>query len=94
MEGLSFTPYPQKLNISQVDIDLFVSEQANDIHMSLLYCTDILKKETVMGFIEFFKKILSAVVANKDIKLSDILPSDLTAVRVSALKDDEEDFGY
>lgn len=95
IEGLRFTPYDYKWGVSQLDIDLYVSENEKDIWVNLFYCTEIFKKETIEGFIVFFKEILSTVSDNKEIKLQDIrMPHNLTAAQSSDIKGDGDDFGF
>ena len=95
IEGLRFRPYDYKWGVSQLDIDLYVSETEKDIWVNLIYCTEIFKKETMEGFIAFYKEILSTVSDNKEIKLHDIrMPHNLAAAQSSGIEDDCDGFGF
>jgi non-ribosomal peptide synthetase component F len=95
IEGLRFMPYDYKWGVSQLDIDLYVSETEKDIWVNLFYCTEIFKKETMEGFIAFYKEILSTVSDNKEIKLQDIrMPHNLAAAQSSGVEDDGDGFGF
>jgi amino acid adenylation domain-containing protein len=94
-KGLTFTPYEHKLDVSQVDIDIYVAEYEEEIRANLMYCTDLFKKETIEGFIAFFKEILSTAADNKEVTLKDIeMSHHLAAARSRLIQDDTDDFEF
>jgi tyrocidine synthetase-3 len=60
---------------SKFDMYLYGEERGNQLVFSLEYCTRLFKEETIGMFIENFKKIVSQVVENKDIKLEAVTVS-------------------
>ncbi|MDQ1349716.1 MAG: hypothetical protein QG657_16 [Acidobacteriota bacterium] len=95
VEGLRFTPYDYKWGVTQLDIDIYVSESEKDIWMNLFYCTELFKKETIDGFIAFFKEIISTTTDNVEIKIKDIkMKYELASAGSTTITDDSDDFGF
>jgi len=94
-EGLTFTPYRHESEVSQVDIAFYILEFEEEIRVNLMYSTDLFKRETMEGFIAFFRDILSTVADNQEIKLEEIKMShDLAAAGETVILDDGDDFGF
>jgi fengycin family lipopeptide synthetase D/gramicidin S synthase 2/tyrocidine synthetase-3 len=94
-KGLTFSPYEHKLDVTQVDIDIYVLEYEEEIRVNLMYCTELFKKETMEGFIAFFKEILSTAADNKEVKLEDIeMSHHLAAAQSRLIQDDTDAFGF
>ncbi|MCP4157470.1 MAG: AMP-binding protein, partial [bacterium] len=58
--------------VSKFDMTLSAGKNRGILNCSLEYCTRLFKKETILRFIAYFEKILSAAVENPAIKLSQI----------------------
>jgi non-ribosomal peptide synthetase component F len=94
-EGLTFTPYRHESEVSQVDIAFYILEFEEEIRVNLMYSTDLFKRETMEGFIAFFRDILSTVADNQEIKLEEIKMShDMAAAGETVIQDDGDDFGF
>jgi amino acid adenylation domain-containing protein/non-ribosomal peptide synthase protein (TIGR01720 family) len=64
--------YPYKSKIAKFDLTLTAVESKNKIFCTFDYCTGLFKKETIERFIGYLKKIISQVIKNARIKLSNI----------------------
>ncbi|HLP73030.1 MAG TPA: amino acid adenylation domain-containing protein, partial [Bacteroidales bacterium] len=65
-------PYRYNTAISKFDLTLMAIEGVKGIHFSFEYCTRLFKEETIRRMIEYFKKIVAAVITAKNKKLSEI----------------------
>jgi non-ribosomal peptide synthetase component F len=95
--ALILVPYEDDShNVSKVDLTLVAFEREEKIFFILEYCTALFKRDTMERFISSFKKIVSAVVDNKRIKLADIQISHdlLTAVSPRAYQGAESEFDF
>ncbi|MEO5564843.1 MAG: amino acid adenylation domain-containing protein, partial [Chitinophagaceae bacterium] len=72
LPDLSFTTYSRKGFESKFDLTLTATEQADQIYLSLEYCTKLFKKETVERFISYLKNIVAIVLSDINIKIGDI----------------------
>ncbi len=70
--GLILTPFDEKHTVSKLDIILTAFEREKQIFFQFEYATDLFKKETIERIIVYFKKIVSTIVNNVYIKISDI----------------------
>ncbi|MCP5051686.1 MAG: amino acid adenylation domain-containing protein, partial [bacterium] len=70
--GLSMTPYDYKTGVSKFDLLLIVVDTAQDLGFSFEYCTTLFEAQTMQRFIEFFKAVVAAVLADSSIKIKDI----------------------
>ncbi|NOQ27508.1 MAG: amino acid adenylation domain-containing protein, partial [Bacteroidales bacterium] len=61
-----------KKGISKFDLNLTAIEFDNSIFLNLEYCTRLFKKETIDRFIVYFKKIVSQIARNSELKISAI----------------------
>jgi SAM-dependent methyltransferase len=77
-ENLKFMPYVFKNKFSKFDIALIAYEDKAKIKFRLEYCPKLFKQETIKRMSEHYKRILSEVLSNPDIRLSsvDILPDE------------------
>jgi iturin family lipopeptide synthetase A len=65
------------------------------IYFSVDYCVKLFKKETIQRFIEYFKELLTCVIANKNIRLKDISISHNLLIAASEnLEDYKKDFVF
>jgi amino acid adenylation domain-containing protein len=76
--GLDLTPIDHHMHVSKFDIILTAVEEADRFDLFLTYSTALFKEETIYRFIDYFKRILSAVLADRDLEISliDILPGE------------------
>lgn len=73
VQGLKFLPSQVENRIAKFDLTLHVSEQDNSIHFEMEYCTKLYKKETIARLGRDYLKIMEAVIANPEIKISEII---------------------
>ncbi|MCP4147470.1 MAG: hypothetical protein GY757_06945, partial [bacterium] len=57
---------------ARFDLALYALETGENTIFRFQYCTKLFDKQTVEGFIEYFKRILSAVAADPGVKISEI----------------------
>ncbi|MBT1695435.1 amino acid adenylation domain-containing protein [Fulvivirgaceae bacterium PWU4] len=72
MEGLKLQPFPNTHQVAKFDLLLKAIESADQVFFELQYATSLFREETVARFIAYFRNILSAVIANMDMKISAI----------------------
>jgi amino acid adenylation domain-containing protein len=72
MSDLQFKPYEFENNSIQLDLMLHVIESGDTIGFHLLYSTKLFKSKTIERFVQHFLNIAEEVVANPDIKISNI----------------------
>jgi polyketide synthase PksJ len=95
MKETEIIPLPYEARAAQVDISLEAVEVNERIEFFLTYCTKLFKRETIDKFFEFFKKIISIVVENKEIKLEDItVPHHLEKAQMTIPQPGEITFGF
>jgi amino acid adenylation domain-containing protein/non-ribosomal peptide synthase protein (TIGR01720 family) len=70
--GMAIEPYDLGHPVSKFDYTLQVYDNGNDMFLSFEYSTDLFKKETIDLFITYFKEIISTVIINPNIQLSEI----------------------
>ncbi|MEM9296757.1 MAG: amino acid adenylation domain-containing protein, partial [Bacteroidota bacterium] len=59
-------------NISKFDLTMTASEYEDQIHLNVEYSTDLFKRSTINRFALYFKKLVTAITLNHDIRLKDI----------------------
>jgi amino acid adenylation domain-containing protein len=57
---------------AKFDLTLTAIERNRGLFLTFQYCTKLFKKETIEGFIIYFKKIVSMAVKEPDIRISDL----------------------
>ncbi|NIM10484.1 MAG: amino acid adenylation domain-containing protein [Candidatus Aminicenantes bacterium] len=76
MPGLALKPFDSKRIVAIFDLSLYCLEADNDDDDRLLcrieYSTKLFKEETIQRFIGYFRKIVSAIVADPTVKTADI----------------------
>ena len=70
--GLKSVPYPVETTVSKFDMTFTGRDTGQLIYFDVEYSTTLFKKETVEMVVNNFKKILTVVSKNKDIKMKDI----------------------
>lgn len=72
ISDLSFSGYCRKQKTSKFDLTLKAKEVDNKIYLGFEYRTDLFKKETIEQFVNYFKIIVATIIANKNVRLSNI----------------------
>ncbi len=72
LPGGKFKLFGSGSGMTICDLNLNAHQLPSQLRFSLTYSTKLFKKETVLTFIELFKKIITAVLENPGIKLVDI----------------------
>ncbi|SHJ71338.1 non-ribosomal peptide synthetase [Aquimarina spongiae] len=70
--NLSLSPYQSNHAASKLDLMLSVKEEGDQFFVYFEYSTKLFKTSTIERFSEYLQKIISSVVQNDGIKLSDI----------------------
>ncbi|UCH93176.1 MAG: amino acid adenylation domain-containing protein [Candidatus Aminicenantes bacterium] len=70
--GLNVKPYEYETRLSRFDLFLYGSEINDFIRMRLEYSTALFKKSTAERIKNYYMKILSQILENKEIKIKDI----------------------
>ncbi len=70
--GLTLKPYHFESNIAKFDLNLIGAEINGELGFTFEYRTKLFKAETIKRFVNYFEKILEAILENPEIKLSEI----------------------
>jgi hypothetical protein len=80
---------------AQQDIAFWAVEEEKRIRIETAYCTALFKQETMEEFITFFKKIMSTVIENREIKIADIkIPLYLEEAAENVVPAEDIQFGF
>ncbi|MCK4760832.1 MAG: amino acid adenylation domain-containing protein [Candidatus Aminicenantes bacterium] len=73
--GLTLSAYEAESKVSKFDLTLMVFEAEEELILVFEYCTKLFKEETIHRFIDYFKKLLSGILADpgKELAQFDIL---------------------
>jgi amino acid adenylation domain-containing protein len=71
-QTLTPKPFDYKTDTSKFDLTLFCIEEDDYLSFSFEYSTRLFKVETIHRFVNYFKNIVSTVVVNPEIPLSEI----------------------
>ncbi|MCX6584757.1 MAG: condensation domain-containing protein, partial [Candidatus Aminicenantes bacterium] len=66
---LKMQPYRYSAAIAKFDLTLTAVEVGDGIHFTFEYCTRLFKEETIRRMIEYFKRVISAVIGSRDKRL-------------------------
>jgi len=69
---LKMKPFNYQNNTAKFDLTLIAREREEDVTFSIEYCTKLFRKETIRRYGQYFKKIVSAVIADRNQKISQI----------------------
>jgi len=72
ISGLTLSPYYQNDIRSRFDLTLYASEHEGQLFFTFQYSTSLFKRETIARFSDYLRRIISSIVANSQISLSDI----------------------
>nr|WP_314491689.1 non-ribosomal peptide synthetase/type I polyketide synthase [uncultured Chryseobacterium sp.] len=70
--GLVIKPENFKINFSRFDLTLLVIDENEELHLRLIYSTEIFKRETAERFVNYFREIIKQVTENQAVTLSEI----------------------
>ncbi len=70
--GLTLRHYEYESNTSKFDLTLNAWEANNKLYFSFEYCTKLFKQDTIERFIGYFRQLVRSLVADSNIKISDI----------------------
>lgn len=60
--GLQISSEPSGQNISQLDLAMYVTENAKGMRIALLYCSDLFSRETVENMAHQYRQLLQSIV--------------------------------
>ncbi len=69
---LKFIPYGYENDTTKFDLTMYVTEENDIIRFALNYSTNLFKKETIQMMAEWFIEILTGVVENPEMQISEI----------------------
>jgi amino acid adenylation domain-containing protein len=93
--GLKFSSYEFDAKVTQVDLGFYVMEIGEIIDITLSYCTDLFKRETVERLAGYFQEVMTVLLANPEIILREIAISHkLERADYNQFEDDENEFGF
>ena len=72
LPGLKLKPYDSGHQVSKFDITLSAGDDGEQLYLIFEYATYLFKKETIKKFAAYFQQIVSSIVKNEDVKISDI----------------------
>ncbi|MCP5047210.1 MAG: amino acid adenylation domain-containing protein [bacterium] len=72
IEGLKLKPFDFNVETSNFDLTLIGVETREEIDLTAVFSTNLFKKETMETFTRYFRKIVTAIVNEPRIKLSQI----------------------
>ena len=72
LPGLTLRPYNEGYATSKFDVTLYAFESGGRIFLDFEYSTGLFEKKTIERFVSYFGKIVSSVITNADVRISDI----------------------
>jgi amino acid adenylation domain-containing protein len=70
--GLELSPYEHEVVIAKFDMSWDCVESEEGLLFSVTYCTKLFKAETIERFINYFKKIVTSMLEDPQVKIADI----------------------
>jgi amino acid adenylation domain-containing protein len=70
--GLKLVPFEYESNIAKFDLTLQMLEVGGNLRLSFEYSTSLFREETILRFTSYFRKIISAVITDPEMKISGI----------------------
>jgi tyrocidine synthetase III len=70
--GIRLEPYNSHHAQSKFDMTLAAAESGEQLVLDIVYSTALFRKETIRKFADYFRRIISAIVADVNIKIADI----------------------
>jgi len=72
LEKLSWSMEPYAADTSKFDITCQIEESSSGIRVEIEYCTDVFRTKTIDRMIGHYMEVLTAVIADADIRIEDI----------------------
>jgi amino acid adenylation domain-containing protein/FkbM family methyltransferase len=69
---LHLAPYRYQWRVSRVDLAFICQESKQNLSFAIEYSTKLFKEETIIRFIDYFKKIISSIIEDPGRKISGI----------------------
>jgi acyl carrier protein len=82
--GLTFSPLPATNGSAQFDLTLAISETPEGLWAIVEHNTDLFDAETIDRFLEHYRRLLAAAVADPGIRISDLPPAEEELPRPAA----------
>jgi non-ribosomal peptide synthetase component F len=94
--GLTLKPYSyEHKSRALTDLSLYGWETGEKLSFTFEYSTELFETKTVERFILYFKEIVTAIIADKEIKLKDIkISHDLGMAEPGLFQENDDDFGF
>ncbi|MFC2146043.1 amino acid adenylation domain-containing protein [Acidobacteriota bacterium] len=70
--GLTLNPYDYHTGTSKFDLTLMAFDTGEDLLFTFEYCTKLFRRKTIQRFIRYFKKIVSSILTEQNVKISEI----------------------
>ncbi|HLP47310.1 MAG TPA: amino acid adenylation domain-containing protein, partial [Candidatus Kapabacteria bacterium] len=71
-KGLQVKPFNFENKTSKYDLSLLAIEKDRKLFFSMEYCTKLFNKESILRFINYFKKIITVIAENPQVRISEI----------------------
>jgi malonyl CoA-acyl carrier protein transacylase/acyl carrier protein len=78
--GLKLKPFDFTDNVSKFDMTVIGKEEKGTLRFTIEYCTELFRENTIKAFMQYYLKIVSAVLDNPGVKLADIRLSERKTV--------------
>ncbi|MCP4153636.1 MAG: hypothetical protein GY757_38260, partial [bacterium] len=92
---LKITPYGYNMGLVLFDLTLAVDERDEQLYIRFVYATKLFQEETILRFIDYYKEIVSAVIADKNIQLKEIeISHDLQTTETDIYDNIESDLDF
>jgi aspartate racemase len=72
LHGLTIRPMAKNITTTRVDLECFVGEWNEELHVALVFNTDLFDRETIERFGTHFLKVLTEVARDPDQRISDV----------------------
>lgn len=72
LDGLTLSPYEQEGVITKFDLTITVTEENDNLLVSLFYAKSLFREETIERYANYFHKIIDAVLQDTDVALHEI----------------------
>ncbi len=69
---LELEPYEYKIDITRFDLTLRVLKETDELKLSFQYSSELFEHSTIVCYIEYFKRLVSEIVKNHEVSISDI----------------------
>lgn len=70
--GLSIKPHAMSHEVSKFDLTLEVKETGGQLKLTLEYCTDLFRQDTIERIVTYLQRIVAAICADRNVAISEI----------------------